>query len=124
MTGRVQSATCTEADGTKMMIHMLHRYAYAPEGSEVEISIGDIFGGPDSLGDVAVILTITGVRAIFPIAHAVSFLHELQSHAAQYREREGWSPPPIEHMVKFAGQILGAVEEYHAGAAARRARAH
>ena len=124
MTGRVHSAVCTEEDGIKMMLHMLHRYAYAPNGTEVEISIGDVFGGPDSLGHVAVILTVSGVRAIFPIADAVSFLQELQTHAAKYREREGWAPPPIEHMVEFATEILGAVEEYHAGAAQRRARAH
>ena len=123
MTGRVQSAVCAEADGVKTMIHMLHRYAHAPQGSEVEIAIGDVFNGPPGL-DVAVILTVAGQRAIFPVADAVSFLQELQTQAAQYREREGWAPPPIEHMVEFAGQILGAVEEYHAGAAARRARAH
>jgi hypothetical protein len=124
MTGRVQAVTCAEEDGIKLMIHMLHRYAFAPDGTDVEINIGDIFGGPEGLGHVAVILTIGGMRAIFPIADAVSFLRELQSHAAQYREREGWSPPPIEHMVELAGQILSAVEEYHAGAAERRARAH
>ena len=124
MTAQVVSAVMAEVDGIALMTRMLQRFVHARDGSEIEIAVGDIFEGPEHLGGAAVILTITGVRAVFPIPATVFFMREVGRGVAEYRAVNGSVPRAMADVAEFAGAILGAVDAYHTSEAERRARAN
>jgi hypothetical protein len=118
----MMQTTVTEADGNKLMAAILNRYAFARNGAEVSIEIGDVYNGPSNLGHVLVILTVDGMQAMFPIADTVSFMNHLRAVAADWETRRGEIPDRLQQMLHFANQITYAVDCYYANDAAKRAR--